>query len=141
MILLRTMNSTIVTGNKREPVFRYMNLLVFNGMYLQPITLKPATHNINSGLYIIFFFPQTPDSPMWLLSRGKTDKARKVLMKLRGYVSEEKCATEFQEMVQYVSQSAKSGKYHIVGRSHVDRLYTFTSWQYTIIIVRITQYL
>lgn len=50
----------------------------------------------------------TPDSPMWLLSRGKTDKARKVLMKLRGYVSEEKCATEFQEMVQYVSLSAKS---------------------------------
>lgn len=52
---------------------------------------------------------QTPDSPIWLLSRGKTDKARATLRKLRGYASEEKCAVEFQEMVHYVTQSTKSG--------------------------------
>lgn len=48
---------------------------------------------------------------MWLLSKGKTAKAKKVLKKLRGCSTEEKCAVEFHEMIQYVSQSAKSGKF------------------------------
>lgn len=86
-----------------KSVLRCTKLLVYN-MYLN--LLKRTTDTTNS----VFYSPQTPDSPMWLLSRGKIDKARKVLMKLRGYVSEEKCATEFHEMVQYVSLSAKSGK-------------------------------
>lgn len=40
---------------------------------------------------------------MWLLSKGKTVKAKKVLKKLRGCSTDEECALEFQEMVQYVS--------------------------------------
>lgn len=49
---------------------------------------------------------------MWLLSKGKMNKARKVLMKLRGWVTEEKCAKEFQEMVQYVS--TRMGKFFFI---------------------------
>lgn len=40
---------------------------------------------------------------MWLLARGKTEKAQRTLGKLRGWVSRDKCLNEFQEMVVYTS--------------------------------------
>ncbi|XP_025198361.1 facilitated trehalose transporter Tret1-like [Melanaphis sacchari] len=43
----------------------------------------------------------TPDSPMWLLTKGKHSKAHRNLSKLRGKVSYDKCENEFQEMVRY----------------------------------------
>lgn len=76
---------------------------MYNNKYL-------IDHCGTTGIIITrVFVQQTPDSPMWLLSRGKPEKAKKVLKKIRGYVSEEKCALEFQEMVQYASKSTKSG--------------------------------
>ncbi|XP_060881201.1 facilitated trehalose transporter Tret1-like [Metopolophium dirhodum] len=47
----------------------------------------------------------TPDSPMWLLAKGKNSKAHQNLSRLRGKVSYEKCENEFQEMVSYNSPS------------------------------------
>eukprot|EP00102_Acyrthosiphon_pisum_P027929 XP_016665139.1 PREDICTED: facilitated trehalose transporter Tret1 isoform X1 [Acyrthosiphon pisum] len=47
----------------------------------------------------------TPDSPMWLLAKGKHSKAHRNLSRLRGKVSYEKCENEFQEMVRYSSPS------------------------------------
>ncbi|KAL5234542.1 hypothetical protein ACI65C_001952 [Semiaphis heraclei] len=47
----------------------------------------------------------TPDSPMWLLAKGKHSKAHRNLSRLRGKVSYEKCENEFQEMVKYNSPS------------------------------------
>ncbi|XP_022182940.1 facilitated trehalose transporter Tret1-like [Myzus persicae] len=47
----------------------------------------------------------TPDSPMWLLAKGKHSKAHRNLSRLRGKVSYEKCENEFQEMVRYNSHS------------------------------------
>ncbi|XP_015374843.1 PREDICTED: facilitated trehalose transporter Tret1-like isoform X2 [Diuraphis noxia] len=47
----------------------------------------------------------TPDSPVWLLAKGKHSKAHRNLSRLRGKVSYEKCENEFQEMVRYNSPS------------------------------------
>jgi MFS transporter, SP family, solute carrier family 2 (facilitated glucose transporter), member 6 len=44
---------------------------------------------------------QIPDSPMWLLAKGKHLKAHKNLSRLRGNVSYDKCENEFQEMIRY----------------------------------------
>jgi len=40
---------------------------------------------------------------MWLLAQGKTDKALRTLGKLRGWVADDKCSNEFQEMVVFTS--------------------------------------
>jgi len=108
------------SGEVCEPKLRgsltsALNVFYFVGFFFVS-TAYAITESWKQSLIITVAVPlanmitllMTPDSPMWLLSKGKIDKARKVLMKLRGYVSEEKCATEFQEMVQYVSLSAKS---------------------------------
>ncbi|KAL5242823.1 hypothetical protein ACI65C_010233 [Semiaphis heraclei] len=107
------------SGEVCEPKLRgsltsALNVFYFVGFFFVSTTYA-ITKSWRQSLIITVVVPLanmialslTPNSPMWLLSRGKTDKARKVLMKLRGYVSEEKCAKEFQEMVQYVSLSSK----------------------------------
>lgn len=53
---------------------------------------------------------------MWLLSWGRTEEAKQTLKKIRGDVSDEKCAAEFEDMVRYVSEmnqnnNSSTGKY------------------------------
>lgn len=52
---------------------------------------------------------------MWLLSKGKAEKAKQTFSKIRGGASEEKCASEFQEMIRYVAETnpsnLRSGNY------------------------------
>jgi hypothetical protein len=49
---------------------------------------------------------------MWLLTKGKHEKAQKTLGKLRGWVSHELCSNEFREMIVYTSvkDTEKPGK-------------------------------
>ncbi|XP_060841085.1 facilitated trehalose transporter Tret1-like [Rhopalosiphum padi] len=54
----------------------------------------------------------TPDSPMWLLAKGKHSKAHRNLSKLRGKVSYDKCENEFQEMVRYNMPSNNDEPHH-----------------------------
>ncbi|KAE9527591.1 hypothetical protein AGLY_012871 [Aphis glycines] len=54
----------------------------------------------------------TPDSPMWLLARGKHSKAHRNLSRLRGKVSYDKCENEFQEMVKYNIPSNNDEQHH-----------------------------
>lgn len=52
---------------------------------------------------------QIPESPVWLLSKGKNAKAYRTLNRLRGNAShDETCASEFQEMVTYATSVNKS---------------------------------
>lgn len=44
---------------------------------------------------------QTPDSPVWLIGKGKMEDAQRNLSKLRGKISRDKCESEFQEMIAY----------------------------------------
>jgi len=85
-------------------VFFYVGSLIF--------TLVNATTNrwrqtvlINLSIPIIniIILLMTPHSPMWLLTKGKKEKAQKTLGKLRGWVSHEKCSSEFREMIIYTS--------------------------------------
>lgn len=47
---------------------------------------------------------------MWLLSKGKVDKAKNTLKSLRGSTSDEKCNAEFQDMVHYASEMNLNGQ-------------------------------
>lgn len=47
---------------------------------------------------------------MWLLTKGETEKARRTLGKLRGWVSHDKCAHEFHEMVVFTSSNGEPSK-------------------------------
>lgn len=52
---------------------------------------------------------QIPESPVWLLSKGKNAKAYRTLRRLRGNISiDETCASEFQEMVTYATSVDKT---------------------------------
>lgn len=42
---------------------------------------------------------------MWLLSRGRTEEAKQTFKKLRGGASETLCAKEFQDMIDYTSNT------------------------------------
>ncbi|VVC39589.1 Sugar transporter, conserved site,Major facilitator superfamily domain,Major facilitator, sugar [Cinara cedri] len=96
----------------RSSLTSALNVFYFGG-YFFITTLYAITTQWKKTLLITVAVPLinfvalslTPDSPMWLLSKGKTDKARKTLCKLRGWETEEKCAKEFEEMVEYVSSS------------------------------------
>ncbi|VVC39586.1 Sugar transporter, conserved site,Major facilitator superfamily domain,Major facilitator, sugar [Cinara cedri] len=54
---------------------------------------------VNAGLLF-----QTPDSPMWLLSKNRKEEAKQTFKKLRGGASEENCIKEFQDMILYTSK-------------------------------------
>lgn len=48
-----------------------------------------------------------PESPMWLLSRGRTEDAQRALCWLRGWVAPSVVQTEFDEMVSYAEASKR----------------------------------
>ncbi|CAH1713748.1 facilitated trehalose transporter Tret1-like isoform X2 [Aphis gossypii] len=64
--------------------------------------------NMAIPIITIVILCMSPDSPMWLLSKGKTEKAHRTLGKLRGWVSHDKCSNEFHEMVVFVSANKNS---------------------------------
>lgn len=51
---------------------------------------------------------QIPDSPIWLLSKGRKDDALQALRWLRGWTSEEKVKVEFDKMCLYTEASKYS---------------------------------
>lgn len=61
-----------------------------------------------SIFFIIFHNSwQIPETPLWLLSKNRTDSAEKALCRLRGWVSREVVAEELQELQRY-SERTKS---------------------------------
>ncbi|XP_050441690.1 facilitated trehalose transporter Tret1-like [Adelges cooleyi] len=78
---------------------------------LFPSTLYAYTKDWRLTMIITSIIPiitiaillMTPDSPIWLLTRDKSEKAHHMLSKLRGWVPNEKCVNEFHEMVVYTT--------------------------------------
>ncbi|XP_050432006.1 facilitated trehalose transporter Tret1-like [Adelges cooleyi] len=113
------------SGEVCEPRLRGMltsllNVFFFSG-YLFVSVVYAITLNWRFSLLITVAIPLmnlvvlifTVDSPMWLLSRGKVEKAKRSLRKLRGNASEEKCAFEFKEMVEYVLKKSADKVEHL----------------------------
>lgn len=90
-------------------VFYFSGSLLFSAIYA--ITRQwRLTVLINMAIPIvtIVILYVSPDSPMWLLSKGKNEKAQRTLGKLRGWVTHDKCSDEFHEMVVFVSANKNS---------------------------------
>ncbi|VVC30787.1 Sugar transporter, conserved site,Major facilitator superfamily domain,Major facilitator, sugar [Cinara cedri] len=106
---------TAYIGEVCEPKLRGALMSVTNIFYFFGATLFTTTAaitkqwrlavliNLLIPVLTILILLVSPDSPMWLLTKGKTDKAKRTLGKLRGWVTYEKCSCEFQEMVVYTS--------------------------------------
>lgn len=58
-------------------------------------------------LFTIVAICFVPETPMWLLSKGRIEDARKSLQWLRGWVSPKAIDKEFQEMIRYSENSNK----------------------------------
>ncbi|XP_060837389.1 facilitated trehalose transporter Tret1-like isoform X2 [Rhopalosiphum padi] len=64
--------------------------------------------NMAIPIITIVILCMSPDSPLWLLSKGKNEKAQRTLGKLRGWVTHDKCSNEFHEMVVFMSANKNS---------------------------------
>ncbi|XP_022182945.1 facilitated trehalose transporter Tret1-like [Myzus persicae] len=83
-------------------IFYYMGTIILTMM--NSITKQWRLTMIVSTVFPIFtiiILFTAPDSPMWLLAKGKHSKAHRNLRRLRGKASNEKCENEFQEMIKY----------------------------------------
>ncbi|XP_050530608.1 facilitated trehalose transporter Tret1-like isoform X2 [Daktulosphaira vitifoliae] len=87
-----------------QNVFFYLGSLLTSAIYAYTkdwrltLILTSVIPIINTALLLM-----TPDSPVWLLTRDKSEKARRMLRKLRGWAPRENCESEFQEMIVYTS--------------------------------------
>nr|XP_018911771.1 PREDICTED: facilitated trehalose transporter Tret1-like [Bemisia tabaci] len=65
---------------------------------------------ISSGVPVITFLltTQIPESPTFLLMRGKTEEARKALCWLRGWADPDEVKEEFQALINYTKQRVAS---------------------------------
>lgn len=52
---------------------------------------------------------QIPESPVWLVAKGKKEKAEKAMCWLRGWVEPEKIKPEFLELIHYNEVSGSKG--------------------------------
>lgn len=58
-------------------------------------------------LYIFVIYLQVPETPVWLLSRGREKDALKSLCYLRGWTKPEDVKEEFDELVEYSKKLQK----------------------------------
>ncbi|XP_060841084.1 facilitated trehalose transporter Tret1-like isoform X2 [Rhopalosiphum padi] len=83
-------------------IFYYVGTIILTMLY--SVTKQWRLTVIMSMVFpiiTIIILLTIPDSPMWLLAKGKHLKAHTNLRKLRGNVSYDKCENEFQEMIRY----------------------------------------
>ncbi|XP_022182980.1 facilitated trehalose transporter Tret1-like [Myzus persicae] len=99
--------------NSALNIFFFMGSIILTMLY--SITLQWRLTVIVTTVFPILSIAlllTTPDSPIWLLAKGKSSKAHRNLSRLRGKVSYEKCDDEFQEMVKYISPSNNDQSNH-----------------------------
>ncbi|KAE9527569.1 hypothetical protein AGLY_012849 [Aphis glycines] len=86
-------------------VFYYVGSLLFTLIYAITLEWRLTVligMSIPIATVVILFM--TPQSPMWLLTKGESLKAQRTLGKLRGWPSQETCSSkEFKEMIAYTS--------------------------------------
>ncbi|XP_025416373.1 facilitated trehalose transporter Tret1-like [Sipha flava] len=85
-------------------VFYFVGSLVFTLIYAVTLDWRlTVLLSMIIPIVNIVILLVSPHSPMWLLTKGKHEKAQKTLGKLRGWVSHELCSNEFREMIVYTS--------------------------------------
>lgn len=68
--------------------------------FVSPVLTRPLKSSANHSVQT-----QIPETPLWLLSKNRTDEALKSLQWLRGWVSPRAVSTEFAEMQRYSENS------------------------------------
>ncbi|VVC30791.1 Hypothetical protein CINCED_3A017390 [Cinara cedri] len=90
-------------------VFYYVGSLIFTLIYAITLNWRlTVLISLSVPAINIVVLLLTPHSPMWLLAKGKPDKAQRTLSKLRGWVSHDKCSNEFSDMIVYTSDAYKA---------------------------------
>lgn len=78
---------------------------VRNTLYHIRIYWTSAARDFSLFFFFSIFSPQIPESPIWLIAKGKNDKANKAICWLRGWVEPEEVKHEFLELISYNDRS------------------------------------
>lgn len=106
---------TFVSANWSAPKSFIINYFLLNASGRTNVIINEIRTRENRGqrLKKVIFFTscyQIPDSPVWLIRKGRTEAAVKALRWLRGWVPEANVIAEYQELSHFIEKSQRKSR-------------------------------